>query len=633
MLRTLISLTFIIAFTCNLVQADGRLIPKEQFDKIINMQYRVKIVGDALVGERMDGMNHNEITAYRPTVISLITNPFTIDFSESDFILSATFTPTHGQSIYDLQSNGSTVQLWQDPVNPNNVHAVYMTADYNDPSFTNRRCKYFFSYDRGITWSYVTEVPNAFRSGYVCITGLSNGNALISNHSNAGGGTTRAQVFADIFPGLGSFSRLDPGTGGHIPEPIWPRIISTSSIINTNKFILVTASQGDSTFYNIGTSLTSPGTFLGWTFYNGTSAENYAIARGDDGRIGIAYLINDVFYPSQAGDLYFMETTNNGTTFSTPLKIFDADFSATGDSLGVLRAVSLVYKNNSPKVAFSIIKQDPTAGSYFPLFPNKCMFWSNTLPGTDPNRSIVVADQNNVWMPQDSLYQGVNDVYAPFDRPAIGVSADNNALFYSLMVMTNRFGGPVDTTNYRAQYLTASGNGGQTWKTPVRITPTTPVMDWTYASMTPVSDMDANYYYVNMTIQKDTIPGSFVQGATNGPSLAQQMFTRITISRDSIITGSTNSSGEIPVNFNLYQNYPNPFNPVTNIKFDLPKNGFVTLKVFDILGREMTTLVNETLSAGSYESEWDALSYPSGVYFYRLVTDGFSEVKKMLLIK
>ena len=633
MLRTLISLSFIIAFTCNLVQADGRLIPKEQFDKIINMQYKVKIVGDALVGERMDGKIHNEITVYRPTVISLIKNPFTINLSESDFILSATFTPTHGQSIYDLQSNGSTVQLWQDPVNPNNVHAVYMTADYNDPSFANRRCKYFFSSDRGVTWTFIAEVPNGYRSGFVCITGLSNGNALIANHSNVGGGSTRTQVFADIFPGLGSFDRLDPGTGGHIPEPIWPRLAATSSITNTNKFVVVTASQGDSAFYNIGTSLTTPGTFLGWTSYNGTSAENYAVARGADGRIGIAYLINDVFYPSQAGDLYFMESTNNGSSFSTPLKIFDANFSTPGDSLGAMRAVSLVYKNNSPKVAFSIIKQDPTAGTYFPLFPNKCMFWSNTLPGTDPNRSITVADQNNVWMPQDSLYQGVNDVYAPFDRPVIGVSANNNALFYSLMAITNRFGGSVDTSNYRAQYLTVSGNDGLTWKTPVRITPTTPVMDWTYASMSPESDMDASYYYVNMTIQKDTIPGSFVNGTTNGPSLAQQMFTRITIRRDSIITGGNNLFGEIPVNYNLYQNYPNPFNPVTNIKFDLPKNGSVTLKVFNILGRELTTLVNEKIGAGSYETEWDGLGYPSGVYFYKLQAGNYSETKSMILIK
>ena len=86
-------------------------------------------------------------------------------------------------------------------------------------------------------------------------------------------------------------------------------------------------------------------------------------------------------------------------------------------------------------------------------------------------------------------------------------------------------------------------------------------------------------------------------------------------------------------NYFLNQNYPNPFNPVTNIRFDLPKNDFVTLKVFDILGREVTTLVNEKLSAGSYETKWDGSNYPSGVYFYKLVTGGYSYVKKMVFIK
>ena len=102
---------------------------------------------------------------------------------------------------------------------------------------------------------------------------------------------------------------------------------------------------------------------------------------------------------------------------------------------------------------------------------------------------------------------------------------------------------------------------------------------------------------------------------------------------DTTLTGINQIGFEVPSSFSLHQNYPNPFNPVTNIKFDLPKNGFVTLKVFDILGREITTLVNETLSAGSYETKWDGSSYPSGVYFYRLNSGDFMDVKKFVLIK
>ena len=632
MLRTLISLTFIIVFTCNLVQADGRFIPKAQYDKIIRTQYKIKIVGDAVVGERIEKVN--TVSKYHTsTIISRMTNPIINIPNELDLITLISFTPTNGQSIYDLQSNGCAVQLWQDPVTPDYIYAVYMASGYNDPSFVNRRSKCYFSFDRGLTWYYIGEVPLVVKSGFVTITGLSDGRALIANHSAAGGGSTRTQVYADVFPGLGSFMRLDPGTGGHSPEPIWPRVVATSSIINTNKFVVLSSSQGDSGFYNIGTSLTEPGTFIGWSGYNATSAENYAIARGEDGRIGIAYVINDVIFPADAGDVYFMESTNDGTTFTIPLKIFDADFSSTGDSLGALRAVSLVYQNSKPKAAFSIIKRDPGLGTYFPLFPNKVMFWSTTLPGADPNRSIVVANQNNVWMPQDSLYQGVNDVLCPFDRPVIGISADKTALFYAFMVISNRYGAPVDSTNFRAVYFTASIDSGASWGRPVRITPISPVMDWTYPSISPISDTDSNYYYINMTIQKDTIPGSFVNGATNGPSLAQQMFVRIKVSRDSIITSKKNISNELPNDYKLFQNYPNPFNPVTNIRLDLPKSCFVALKVFDILGREVTTLVNEKLNAGSYETSWDGSGYPSGVYFYRVSTNDFLSVKKMVIIK
>jgi hypothetical protein len=89
----------------------------------------------------------------------------------------------------------------------------------------------------------------------------------------------------------------------------------------------------------------------------------------------------------------------------------------------------------------------------------------------------------------------------------------------------------------------------------------------------------------------------------------------------------------VPNSFSLLQNYPNPFNPSTKIRYELPNNGFVKLVVFDELGREIETLVNEKQNAGTYESIFNASQYPSGVYFYKLTTDNFTETKKMLMIK
>ncbi|MCX6163548.1 MAG: T9SS type A sorting domain-containing protein, partial [Ignavibacteriae bacterium] len=80
-------------------------------------------------------------------------------------------------------------------------------------------------------------------------------------------------------------------------------------------------------------------------------------------------------------------------------------------------------------------------------------------------------------------------------------------------------------------------------------------------------------------------------------------------------------------------NYPNPFNPVTRINFDIPKQGLVTMKVFDILGREVRTLVNEVKAPGKYSVDFNGTELSSGVYFYRLESNNFTDIKRMILIK
>jgi hypothetical protein len=89
----------------------------------------------------------------------------------------------------------------------------------------------------------------------------------------------------------------------------------------------------------------------------------------------------------------------------------------------------------------------------------------------------------------------------------------------------------------------------------------------------------------------------------------------------------------IPKKFDLKQNYPNPFNPVTNIKYDLPKNEFVTIKIYDLLGREIKTLVNEYKNPGSYIVTFNGTEFASGIYFYRMQAGSFVQVKRMVLIK
>lgn len=117
----------------------------------------------------------------------------------------------------------------------------------------------------------------------------------------------------------------------------------------------------------------------------------------------------------------------------------------------------------------------------------------------------------------------------------------------------------------------------------------------------------------------------------------------------SALVGIVSIDNTVPTEYSLSQNYPNPFNPQTKIKFSIPLsrgvtdmgNGrpaadrgvFVSLIIYDLLGREIATLVNEELRLGTYEADWDASKFSSGVYFYKLITNEFSETKKMVLMK
>jgi hypothetical protein len=99
------------------------------------------------------------------------------------------------------------------------------------------------------------------------------------------------------------------------------------------------------------------------------------------------------------------------------------------------------------------------------------------------------------------------------------------------------------------------------------------------------------------------------------------------------LTGVSGNNSELPTVFKLYNNFPNPFNPSTTIKYDVPSNSFVKITIFDILGKEVSRLVNSQMSAGRYEVKWDATNYSSGTYLYKFEANDFVDIKKMVLIK
>jgi hypothetical protein len=174
-------------------------------------------------------------------------------------------------------------------------------------------------------------------------------------------------------------------------------------------------------------------------------------------------------------------------------------------------------------------------------------------------------------------------------------------------------------------------NGGETWAEPQKFTPDEPLLDWKYISTPPTYPVfDVIPYQstiLHFILQADSLEGYINPSILNAQYYHASHETLIPDIWDAVEDESPFSD------FKLEQNYPNPFNPSTKIKFQIPVSGFVNLKVYDVLGTEVATLVNEEKFAGSYEVQFNASEFPSGIYFYTLKAGDFIQTKKMILIK
>ncbi len=147
-----------------------------------------------------------------------------------------------------------------------------------------------------------------------------------------------------------------------------------------------------------------------------------------------------------------------------------------------------------------------------------------------------------------------------------------------------------------------------------------------------------NYYKRNSNTSSGLVAPSttiYKDGTIKYAAFAYPGFgpSNVYFNAEQLVTGIEPVGNNIPEKFSLSQNYPNPFNPVTNISFSITKSGMVKLVVYDAMGRKVTELVNGQYGAGSYKVDFDAAALSSGVYFYRIETEGFTDVKKMMLIK
>jgi hypothetical protein len=449
-----------------------------------------------------------------------LNQPQAIDVN-SAIVTTVTITPTGGTTIFDMQSFGSPQHIYQS--GSGNLHDVYMSSPLNDTNgFNARTVKYYASTNKGTSWSFIINA-GGMRSGFPAITCVNDGRALIALQSILNP-PQHIMFLIDAFEGLGSFTTLEAPF--FVTPILYPKVVTTNSVALPRKFVF-TGTNGDSCFINSGLSLTAPGLFSGYQSLFANQYEGYGIARGTDGRIGVTYIASHSVISQELGCVYFIESTDNGASFSSPLKIFQATPLSGDTVVGAFKGISIVYQGNSPKVVFEVAKVTGN-GQFFSTFQSAIRFWSPVLPGFNPNKSVIIADYTNIPYVQNSPG---NDALTPYCRPVIGSATDNALIYVAFMVASQYTGGAAITCSYNNIYFTYSANSFQ-WAVPVKINnDTIPRRDWTYPSICPVNDKTVDYF-ANIVATSDSIPGSYVNNPSNGASLAKQMFLRVKIVND-----------------------------------------------------------------------------------------------------
>ncbi|MCC7159413.1 MAG: T9SS type A sorting domain-containing protein [Ignavibacteria bacterium] len=354
-----------------------------------------------------------------------------------------------------------------------------------------------------------------------------------------------------------------------------------------------------------------------------------AIASSTDGQNVFA-----MWYVSTAGveKLAGKLSTDGGNTFGTMTTVMPTTFVANGDETSPWFGMDLTYKPNSSTVVAAWCTQPVSSVKGY-----KILSWS---PGVNGGNPVVVADHTNMpvlgdtaWVFNSTAVIQVGMTY--ISHPTLAYSEDGSTLacvFSSVQKDSIVYPAPI-TLLYNDVYISYSSNDGSTWSTPKMISSCTVDGDEIYPVLSKTGNTTGNFgllYYLS------AYPGSSSFSQTTAPvSRTYPIYTRVNpVTGNTIPIGINTISIEIPERFSLAQNYPNPFNPSTTIRFQLSKASTVNIKIFDVTGREIESIVKgEMVQAGTHEVKFDASKFASGVYFYSLEADNFKETKKMMLVK
>lgn len=304
------------------------------------------------------------------------------------------------------------------------------------------------------------------------------------------------------------------------------------------------------------------------------------------------------YYASTTGNNY---STGSGTSFSCPL------------TSGVCALVLSANKNLTPLQVMGILKKFASNSSS----PNNTMGWGII----DASLAVDSARKLDNTAPVILHTQ-------PFTITTLSTDITMKAKITDNGIIRNW------TNEAPLLYYRKSTNGGTTWSAFTSVNYTAVNLD-SFSFVIPGSAIGTTvqYYFAAQDIALPTPRVSTLPAGGSGVTPPGSTAPATRFQYVVALVGIQPVSNEIPGEFKLYTNYPNPFNPITKIKFDIAKNTNAKLLVYDVLGRVVETLVSGEIKAGRYEIDFEGYSLSSGVYFYKLVTNEFTETKRMLMIK
>ncbi len=538
-------------------------------------------------------------------------------------------------TYYDWQRNGGLddhIATFDDN-GTGKVNATMMATYLEDAS--DRAMRYY--HYNGTSWSgHGMEVFPA-KNGYGSMSQFSDGAVAICAHTDLDAQGLRAYSTFDAFLGLYAFTAFGSDPAAAL---IWPRVS-----VNSDQSITMTGTDQGSYDVSACKAADKFSGFGSWTSMR-TLAPDWmdddmewpTVHSGTNGNVGIVI-------PDNAGSVRLFSSTDNGGTWAVQtIAALDTAGAPTGLDSTAARVgwinSDIMYIGDEPHVAWSAgqVLNDGAGGYGITDFKATIFHWS---PSTGIDTVVVASVQSADDTRADYVPTPFN--HLSVDWPTMGVAVDGNTI---VMGFTSFSTDDIDTTStlgFGDIWVTASGDNGNTWVDAVNFTNSNGTnLGWDdrYPSIarTNVDNDAAPGLDAYMIYLSDDLAGTNVQGTESAVNMDYVMFAGIDL--DDVGVGDSHHGGQsLPRTTALRQNYPNPFNPSTTINYRVPARSHVSVKIYDVRGRLIQTLVDNNKEVGSYSVQWNGKDsggsqVSSGIYLYTMETDNnFRSTKKMVVLK